>query len=214
MSQPLVINNCTPFTSNIEQEDNITNSIYYHWSAYTTDSVQELIELKNHIKDYYNKYYSTNVNPKDFFNLACLTAVSGISSKDEISIEYIKTLNPNYTNESANKTNGLITFNDEQINNMINQADGTIHIDWFFDKNGKPDFTTTTFDLWSLLNSTEPQNYKDWYEKSDDDIERIKNTKCTIDIFEIPLSEINTILSQLPEEWYDSDEDRIYHYIQ
>lgn len=214
MSQPLVINNCTPFTSNIEQEDNITNSIYYHWSAYTTDSVQELIELKNHIKDYYNKYYSTNVNPKDFFNLACLTAVSGISSKDEISIEYIKTLNPNYTNESANRTNGLITFNDEQINNMINQADGTIHIDWFFDKNGKPDFTTTTFDLWSLLNSTEPQNYKDWYKKSDDDIERIKNTKCTIDIFEIPLSEINTILSQLPEEWYDSDEDRIYHYIQ
>ena len=213
MGQRLIINNITPFTSEVEQEYHITNNIYYHWSAYTADSIQELIELKNHMEAYYDDYNSKDVNPKDFFNLACLTTISGISSDDNQSIQYIKQLKPDYTNESVNRTNGLIASNDDQINKHINYADGTIDINWIFHKDGKPDFTKTTFNLWNMLNSTETQNYKDWYEKTDTDIQKIKNTKCTINLFEIPLLNVETILDQLPEEWYNPDEDRIYSHI-
>ena len=61
MGQILVINNVTPFTSEKEQEYNITNNIYYHWSAYTKRAILELTKLKNHIKEYYDNHYSNDV---------------------------------------------------------------------------------------------------------------------------------------------------------
>lgn len=213
MGQILVINNVTPFTPEDEQEYNITNNIYYHWSAYTARAILELTKLKNHIKQYYDKYYSNNVNPKDFFNLACLTAISDIETNNIKSIKYITKLEPRYNNESADRTYGLIAFNDDRINDYIDYADGTIDIDWVFDKNGKPDFNKTKFDLWSVLDPTQPENYKNWYNKTDAHIEKIKKIKCDINIFEISLSEIESLLDRLPNKWYDPEDDRIYTHI-
>lgn len=73
MGQRLIINNYTPYS---EQE--ITNNIYYHWSAYTDSSIYEVEELRNKIEKYYENYYNSNKNKLDFFNLACLNAISGI----------------------------------------------------------------------------------------------------------------------------------------
>lgn len=42
MGQRLIINNYTPYS---EQE--ITNNIYYHWSAYTDASIYEVEDLRN-----------------------------------------------------------------------------------------------------------------------------------------------------------------------
>lgn len=76
MGQILIINNYTPYS-----EHAITNSIHYHWSAYTNSSIYEVEDLRNKIEEYYDKHFNENQNKLDFFNLACLNAISGISKK-------------------------------------------------------------------------------------------------------------------------------------
>ena len=108
----------------------------------------------------------------------------------------------------------MIAFTENDINHIQYWSEGTVNIYWVFDEKGKPDFEKSTFDFWALLSSDTPKDYKDWYNKSDAEIEEIKNIKCDVDIQQIPLSEVETILEQLPEEFYEPDEDRIYTYIQ
>lgn len=223
MGQRLVIQNFTPFQKENQKEIFPTNSIYYHWSAYTESAIYEIKQLKQKIEEYYNKLnnykefhdnYNSKSNKIDFFNLACLDAVSGIAPQYEKSINYIeKLLEKTYDLSKVNRNDGMIGFTEDDIDHIQYWSEGTVNIYWVFNEEGKPDFEKSTFDFWALLSSDTTEDYKDWYNKSDAEIEEIKKIKCNVDIQQIPLSEVETILDQLPEEFYEPDEDRIYTYI-
>lgn len=223
MGQRLVIQNFTPFQKENQEEIFPTNAIYYHWSAYTESAIDEIKQLKEKVEEYYNKLnnykefhnnYNSNSNKVDFFNLACLNAVSGIAPQYEKSVKYIKNLlEEPYDTTKVNRNDGMIGFTEDDIDHIQYWSEGTVNIYWVFDEEGKPDFEKSTFDFWALLSSDTTEDYKDWYSKSDAEIEEIKKIKCDVDIQQIPLSEVETILDQLPEEFYEPDEDRIYTYI-
>ena len=215
MGQRLVIQNFTPFQKENQDLTTPTNAIYYHWSAYTESAIEEIKQLKRKVENYYDQFYDSTTNKLDFFNLACLNAVSGIAPQYKKSVTYIeKLLEKTYDSSNINRTDGMIGFTEDDISHIQYWSEGTVDIDWVFDENGKPNFEKSTFNFWALLSSDTPKDYKDWYNKSNDEIKEIKNIKCDVDIQQIPLSEVETILDQLPEEFYDPDEDRIYTYIQ
>ena len=215
MGQRLVIQNFTPFQKENQEDILPTNAIYYHWSAYTESAIEEIKQLKRKVENYYDQFYDSTTNKLDFFNLACLNAVSGIAPQYKKSVTYIeKLLEKTYDSSNVNRTDGMIGFTEDDINHIQYWSEGTVNIYSVFDEKGKPDFEKSTFDFWALLSSDTPKDYKDWYNKSDAEIEEIKNIKCDVDIQQIPLSEVETILEQLPEEFYEPDEDRIYTYIQ
>lgn len=215
MGQRLVIQNFTPFQKENQEDILPTNAIYYHWSAYTESAIEEIKQLKRKIENYHDQFYDSTTNKLDFFNLACLNAVSGIAPQYKKSVTYIeKLLEKTYDSSNVNRTNGMIGFTEDDINHIQYWSEGTVDIDWVFDEDGKPNFEKSTFNFWALLSSDTPNDYKEWYGKSEAEIEEIKNIKCDVDIQQIPLSEVETILDQLPEEFYEPDEDRIYTYIQ
>lgn len=214
MGQRLVIQNFTPFQKENQEDILPTNAIYYHWSAYTESAIEEIKQLKRKVENYYDQFYDSTTNKLDFFNLACLNAVSGIAPQYEKSVTYIeKLLEKTYDSSNVNRTDGMIGFTEDDIDHIQYWSEGTVNIYWVFNEEGKPDFEKSTFDFWALLSSDTPKDYKDWYSKSDSEIEEIKKIKCDVDIQQIPLSEVETILDQLPQEFYDPDEDRIYTYI-
>lgn len=164
---------------------------------------------------HYETFYNAYKNKIDFFNLACLNAVSGVAPQYEESTKYIEMLlKQPYDSSKVNRNDGMIGFTEKDIDHIQYWSEGTVDIDWVFDAYGKPDFEKSTFKFWALLNSDSPENYKQWYDKSDAEIKKIKAIQCDVDIQQIPLSEIETILDQLPEEFYEPDEDRIYTYIE
>lgn len=215
MGQRLVIQNFTSFQNEIQDPTIPTNAIYYHWSAYTESAIEEIKQLKRKVENYYDQFYDSATNKLDFFNLACLNAVSGIAPQYKKSVTYIeKLLEKTYDSSNVNRTDGMIGFTEDDINHIQYWSEGTVDIDWVFDEDGKPNFEKSTFNFWALLSSDTPNDYKKWYGKSKAEIEEIKNIKCDVDIQQIPLSEVETILDQLPEEFYDPDEDKIYTYIE
>ena len=214
MGQRLVIQNFTPFQKENQEQIFPTNAIYYHWSAYTESAIYEIKQLKRKIEEYYKNIYNPYAKKVDVFNIACLNAVSGIAPQYEKSVKYIENLlEEPYDTSKVNRNDGMIGFIEDDIDHIQYWSEGTINIYWVFDEEGKPDFEKSTFDFWALLSSDTTEDYKDWYSKSDAEIEEIKKIKCDVDIQQIPLSEVETILDQLPEEFYEPDEDRIYTYI-
>ena len=214
MGQRLVIQNFTPFQKENQEDILPTNAIYYHWSAYTESAIEEIKQLKRKIENYYDQFYDSTTNKLDFFNLACLNAISGVAPQYKQSINYIENLlEKTYDTTKVDRREGMIGFTEDDIDHIQYWSEGTVNIYWVFDENGQPDFEKSTFDFWALLSSDTPEDYKDWYNKSNAEIEEIKKIKCEVDIQQIPLSEVETILDQLPEEFYEPDEDRIYTYI-
>lgn len=124
MGQRLIINNYTPFTKN-----EITNNIYYHWSAYTNSSICEVRDLRDKIKNYYENHYNVSKNKQDFFNLACLNAASGISPIMKDSIKYIEGITgETYHNSEIDRNDGLIVFTADEIDEYLNWAEGIVDI--------------------------------------------------------------------------------------
>lgn len=149
------------------------------------------------MKDYYDKYYNSTSNRLDFFNLACLNAVSGIAPQYEESIKYIESLtNQPYDSSHVNRNDGMIGFTPTDIDHILDWSEGTVDINWVFDKNGYPDFDKSTFCYESLVSS--------W------DVEEIKKIKLDVDLYQVPLSESDILYDKLPEFWYDPSIDRIY----
>ena len=214
MGQRLVIQNFTPFQKENQEQIFPTNAIYYHWSAYTESAIYEIKQLKRKIEEYYKNIYDPYAKKVDVFNIACLNAVSGIAPQYEKSVKYIENLlEEPYDTSKVNRNDGMIGFIEDDIDHIQYWSEGTVNIYWVFDEEGKPDFKKSTFDFWALLSSNTPEDYKDWYNKSDAEIEEIKKIKCGVNIQQISLSEVETILDQLPEEFYEPDEYRIYTYI-
>ena len=212
MGQRLVILNSTPFVQTDDQID--TSAIYYHWSAYTDSAVVEITNLRDSVEDYYDKYYNSTSNRLDFFNLACLNAVSGVAPQYEESIKYIESLtNQPYDSSHVNRNDGMIGFTPTDIDHILDWSEGTVDINWVFDEYGHPDFDKSTFCYESLVSSYDIEDFKEWFNKTDADIEKIKQIKLDFDLYEIPLSESDILYDKLPEFWYDSHLDRIYAHI-
>ena len=212
MGQRLVILNSTPFVQTDDQID--TSAIYYHWSAYTDSAVVEITNLRDSVKEYYHKNYNPNVNRLDFFNLACLQAVSGIAPQYEESIKYIETLtNQPYDSSHVNRNDGMIGFTPTDIDHILDWSEGTVNINWVFDEKGYPDFKKSTFCYESLVSSWDIEEFKDAFDKTDSDVDRIKKIRLTTDLYEVPLSESDILYNKIPEFWYDSHLDRIYAHI-
>ena len=212
MGQRLVLLNSTPFIQTDDQID--TSAIYYHWSAYTDSAVVEITNLRDSVKEYYHKNYNPNVNRLDFFNLACLQAVSGIAPQYEESIKYIESLtNQPYDSSHVNRNDGMIGFTPTDIDHILDWSEGTVDINWVFDKNGYPNFDKSTFCYESLVSSWDVEEFKDAFDKTDSDVEQIKKIRLTTDLYEIPLSESDILYDKLPEFWYDPSIDRIYSHI-
>ena len=205
MGQILIINNYTPYS-----EHAITNSIYYHWSAYTDSSIYEVEDLRNKIEEYYNEYYDSSKNKLDFFNLASLNAISGISKNKKESIRYIeKVTGETYNSDNVQRNHGMIVFTKEDMDNYLHWADGIIDIYWEFNKDGTPDFENTLFNLPDLVWSyTEDDLNEDVINENltKEDIELMKENPEEIQITNIPITEANkNLIEQIPEMWYDKD---------
>lgn len=212
MGQRLVILNSTPFIQTNDQID--TSAIYYHWSAYTDSAVVEITNLRDSVEEYYDQYYNSTSNRIDFFNLACLNTISGIAPQYEESIKYIESLtNQPYDSSHVNRNDGMIGFTPTDIDHIQDWSEGTVNINWVFDENGYPDFEKSTFCYESLVNSWDIEEFKDAFDKTDSDVEKIKKIKLNIDLYDIPLSESDTLYDKIPEFWYDPSIDRIYSHI-
>lgn len=205
MGQILIINNYTPYS-----DHEITNSIYYHWSAYTDSSIYEVEDLRNKIEEYYDKHYDSSKNKLDFFNLACLNAISGIASTKKESIKYIEDItSETYNSENVQRNNGMIAFTSNDMDNYFHWANGTIDIYWTFNEDGTPDYDNTLFNLPDLVWSyTEDDLKEDVINENltKEDIELMKQYHEEIQLTNIPITEANkNLIEQIPEMWYDKD---------
>lgn len=212
MGQRLVILNSTPFVQTDDQLD--TSAIYYHWSAYTDSAVVEITNLRDSVEDYYNKYYNSTSNRLDFFNLACLNAVSGIAPQYEESVRYIESLtNQPYDSSHVNRNDGMIGFTPTDIDHILDWSEGTVDINWVFDEYGHPDIYKSTFCYESLVSSWDVEEFKDAFDKTDSDVEQIKKINLDVDLYQVPLYESDILYDKIPEFWYDPSIDRIYSHI-
>lgn len=200
MGQRLIINNYTPYS---EQE--ITNNIYYHWSAYTDSSIYEVEELRNKIKEYYDEYYDNTKNKLDFFNLACLNAISGISPRKKESVKYIeKITKETYNSDHVNRNGGMISFTPKDIDESLYWAEGIVDIYWQFNEDGTPDFDNSLFNLPDLVWSTTEDKLKEHMNK--EKIEEMKSNHKEVQLTNIPITNANKdFIDQIPEIWYDKD---------
>ena len=212
MGQRLVILNSTPFVQTDDQID--TSAIYYHWSAYTDSAVVEITNLRDSVEDYYDKYYNSTSNRLDFFNLACLNAISGVAPQYEELIKYIESLtNQPYDSSHVNRNDGMIGFTPTDIDHILDWSEGTVDINWVFDEYGHPDIEKSTFCYESLVSSWNVEEFKDAFDKTDSDVEQIKKIKLNVDLYQVPLYESDILYDKLPEFWYDPSIDRIYSHI-
>lgn len=200
MGQRLIINNYTPYS---EQE--ITNNIYYHWSAYTDSSIYEVEELRNKIEKYYENYYNNNKNKLDFFNLACLNAISGIAPSNEESVKYIeKITKETYNSDHVNRNDGMISFTPKDIDESLYWAEGIVDIYWQFNEDGTPDFDNSLFNIPDLVWSTTENDLTEHMNK--EKIEKMKSNPKNIQLTNIPIIKANKdFIDQIPEIWYDKD---------
>lgn len=201
MGQRLVIAN---YTTELEP----TNAIYYHWSAYTNSALEELNGLRDAIVDYYENLdteIKTEEDQKNHFNLACLSAISGITGRDKKSLKYIQSLNPDYTNEDANRNEGIISFTDEGVENLLFWSEGTTYVYWKFKEDGTPDFEKTTFDFRSLVWDVAEDELHDDFGCSKNQINNMKRKDLNYDLEELLFDDIQKLRDNLPSVWYDKN---------
>lgn len=200
MGQRLIINNYTPYS---EQE--ITNNIYYHWSAYTDASIYEVEDLRNKIEEYYKEYYDSSKNKLDFFNLACLNAISGISPSNKESVKYIeKITKETYNSDHVNRNDGMISFTPKDIDESLYWAEGIVDIYWQFNEDGTPDFDNSLFNIPDLVWSTTENDLTEYMNK--EKIEEMKSNHKEVQLTNIPITNANKdFIDQIPQIWYDKD---------
>lgn len=161
--------------------------------------------MRNKIEEYYNEYYDSSKNKLDFFNLASLNAISGISKNKKESIRYIeKVTGETYNSENVQRNNGMIVFTKEDMDNYLHWADGIIDIYWEFNKDGTPNFNNTLFNLPDLVWSTTETELKEHMNK--EKIEAMKSNPKNVQLTNIPIINANKdFINQIPEIWYDKD---------
>ena len=209
------------------------NNIYYHWSAYTISSIQELIELRDKIIEYYQSCNNELVHTIpvtqammndlsfiDFFNLACLNAVSGISDEDESSMDYVsKITNQLYRNDDdeLDRNLGLIAFSEHGRECNLYWSEGTLVVDWIFENN-QLDLDKSKFDMSELYSSYNETDFMICFNNDKEILKELKEEPMSIQMKELPIKEANDdlieIIDNMPNCWYDDQEKKVFGIIQ
>ena len=175
------------------------SAIYYHWSAYTFEAIEEIKSLVSKV------FWSMKVQPSELPNLsteqhldiACLKAVSGIPEHSKRSIDYINSLLPEpYDNSNVHRNNGLIAFDEVGQKYLIDWGEGMVTINWVIDTNSEVDLDKTTFDFDVFFNVNEKELHDNW-DISTSSIKKLKQFKPLIDLTNIPVSSVDIFEQEL-----------------
>ena len=160
------------------------NTIYYHWGAYTKDSISKLETFTNRLLENYNNQSTEFLSQLtvhghyllaklekgilidqesiDLFNLLSYFAVSGTSNSRKESLDYLSKFTTARNREEANRNNGMFAVSEKDQNDHLFWSEGTIVIDWTFDDNGYPDLEKTIFDFSNLFSTLNANEYNEW----------------------------------------------------
>lgn len=201
------------------------NVIYYHWSAYTESSIEELKEFANRLSvNYKNQSDSlfamlTNAgreliekldngsltdNEKiDLFNLMTYFSVSGTGASDNDSLKYLSQFTSDVNRQNVSRNEGLLAITEEDQEDTLGWSEGTLVVDWVFDNHGYPDFERTVFDFDDLFFRCEEDEYEEWYGEPVDQLPQ--NPYSTSNV---PLSKIEQLQKDLENNahaWRNDD---------
>lgn len=210
-----------------------TNTIYYHWSAYTESSISELDTITNSLSHkYHNRFDAflstltdkgrdliekfdnntlTHEESIDLFNLMCYSVISGISPSHKESLDYISRYTIDTDRENVNRNFGMLAITEKDQNDHLFRSEGTIVVDWAFDDQGYPDFEKTVFDFSDLFDTCNSDDYNEWRIKTlyDLALKPIKLLrKNPYPTNNVPLSKIKhlqTALANNPHIWKRND---------
>lgn len=175
------------------------SAIYYHWSAYTFEAIEEIKSLISKV------FWSMKVQPSELPNLsteqlldvACLKAVSGIPERSQPSIDYVNSLLPEpYDNSNVHRNEGLIAFDEAGQKSLIDWGEGMVTINWVIDTNSEVDLDKTTFDFDVFFNVNEKELHDNW-DISTSSIKKLKQFKPLIDLTNIPVSSVDIFEQEL-----------------
>ena len=166
------------------------NAIYYHWSAYTFEAIEEIKSLVSKV------FWSMKVQPSELpnlsleqhFDIACLKAVSGIPEDSKSSIDYINTLLPEpYDNSNVHRNDGLIAFDEVSQKSLISWGEGMVTINWVLDDKGEVDLDNTTFDFDVFFTMQEDKLHTNW-DVPKSVIKQLKKFNYLIDLTDISIA--------------------------
>lgn len=225
MGQRLVIQNQINYES--------VNVIYYHWSAYTESSIEELKDFANRLSvNYKNRSDSfltmlTNAGQEliekldngsladnekiDLFNLMTYFSVSGTGASDKDSLKYLSQFTTNINRQNVSRNEGLLAITKNDQEDTLGWSEGTLIVDWVFTDQGYPDFEQTVFDFDDLFFRCDEDEYEEWYGEPVDQLPR--NPYSTSDV---PLSEIEQLQKDLENNTHAwrNDDNEIFTFIE
>ena len=175
------------------------SAIYYHWSAYTFEAIEEIKNLVSKVFRSMKIQLSElpNLSTEQHLDIACLNAVSGVPERSQPSIDYINSLlSEPYDNSNVHRNDGLIAFDEVGQKSLIDGGEGFVTINWVLDTNGEVDLNNTTLDFDVFFNETE-QNLQESWGISKSSIKTMKQFKPMLDLTEIPVSSADIFKQEL-----------------
>ena len=209
------------------------NVIYYHWSAYTESSIEELKDFTNRLSvNYKNRSDSfldmltdagreliekldngslTDNEKIDLFNLMTYFSVSGTGASDKDSLKYLSQFTTDINRQNISRNEGLLAITEDDQNDTLSWSEGTLIVDWAFTDQGYPDFERTVFDFDDLFFRCDEDEYEEWYEEPVDQLPQ--NPYSTSDV---PLSEIEQLQKDLKNNAHAwrNDDNEIFTFIE
>ena len=209
------------------------NVIYYHWSAYTESSIEELKDFANRLSvNYKNRSDSffamlTNAGQEliekldnglltdnekiDLFNLMTYFSVSGTGASDKDSLKYLSQFTSDVNRQNVSRNEGLLAITEEDQEDTLGWSEGTLIVDWIFTDQSYPDFEQTVFDFDDLFFRCDEDEYEEWYGEPVDQLPQ--NPYSTSDV---PLSKIKQLQKDLENNAHAwrNDDNEIFTFIE
>ena len=209
------------------------NVSYYHWSAYTESSIEELKDFANRLlENYKNRSDSflamltdtgreliekfdngslTDSEKIDLFNLMTYFSVSGTGASDKDSLKYLSQFTTNINRQNVSRNEGLLAITEEDQEETLGWSEGTLVVDWVFTDQGYPDFEQTVFDFDDLFFRLDEDEYEEYYEDPIDQLQQ--NPYSTSDV---PLSKIEQLQKDLENNAHAwrNDDNEIFMFIE
>lgn len=213
------------------------NVSYYHWSAYTESSIEELKDFANRLAiNYKNRSDSfldmltdagreliekldnsslTDNEKIDLFNLMTYFSVSGTGASDKDSLKYLSQFTNDTNRQNVSRNEGLLAITEDDQDKTLNWSEGTLIVDWAFTNQGYPNFEQTVFDFSDLFFRLDEDEYNEYYNESEDNpISSLE--KCPYPTRNVPLSQIEELQNNFDEHshiWVD-DNNEIFTFIE
>jgi hypothetical protein len=213
------------------------NVSYYHWSAYTESSIEELKDFANRLAiNYKNRSDSfldmltdagreliekldnsslTDNEKIDLFNLMTYFSVSGTGASDKDSLKYLSQFTNDTNRQNVSRNEGLLAITEDDQDKTLNWSEGTLIVDWAFTNQGYPNFEQTVFDFSDLFFRLDEDEYNEYYNESEDNpISSLE--KCPYPTRNVPLSQIEELQNNFDEHshiWV-GDNNEIFTFIE